>query len=211
MLALLASCLPSMDKSTLDFKEHPLPDVSPQTTDEVSFEDLRANVLDAKCLECHKAWTTEFEFQKKWVVLGKPEESKMYDSVKMARMPKGKRLPDGTRAAVIPLTSRELEYFYNYIQGAKPAVAEVTFAELKTKVLETKCINCHKKMSDETYFIERYVVRGDAEKSKVYDSVIKARMPKSPKNEDGTTNPVVPLDPEEIKLIKNYINGLKPL
>lgn len=202
-----------MDKSGLKFKTKPLPESNPRTTSEiVSFDDLKTKVLAPKCLACHAKWTDEVGFQAKHINLGDPINSKMFDAVKAGRMPKGPKLPDGTRAPVEVLSTEELELFYNYILNAKsaaPVIAPVTFEEVKIKVLDAKCITCHKKWSDEAGFQLKYVTPGEAEKSKMYLSVKNARMPKAPKNLDGTPGTVVPLSPEEQELIKNYINGLK--
>lgn len=119
LLALLVSCLPSMDKSALNFKEHALPELKPEVITEVTFELLKTQVLEPKCLGCHAKWNDEAAFQEKYITFGKPEESKLYESVRLARMPKGKKLPDGTRSPVIPLTTAELELIYNYITHAK--------------------------------------------------------------------------------------------
>lgn len=211
MLALLTSCLPNMGKSALDFVEKSTPAIKPDGIGvEVTFEELKEKVLTPKCIGCHKhaAWNDEFEFQKEYIKFGKPEESKLFDSVKMARMPKGKKLPDGSREKVDPLNTAELELVYNYILKAKKLTA---FDNLKNKVLASKCLACHqKRMGDEESFIKNYVTPGEPDKSKAYDSVVKQRMPKSPKAEDGSQPPVVPLDEKEIKLLKDYILSLKP-
>ena len=180
----------------------------------VSFERLQKEVLAPKCISCHQTWIQEVFFQAKHIKIGKPEESQLYESVRLARMPKGKKLPDGTRAAVVPLSTAELELIHNYITHAKPIIAVpeeiVTFKILKEKVLETKCMVCHKKWTDEASFIEKYVVPNNLEKSKLYDSVIKGRMPKAPKNEDGTPGTFVPLPDADIEMIRNYIKNVKP-
>lgn len=210
MLTLLSSCLPNMGKSALNFAEKSTkPPINPDTIGvEVNFEELKEKVLNTKCINCHKhaAWSDEYAFQQKRIVFGGPDKSKLYEFVKSGRMPIGAKLPDGTREKVDPLNTAELELVYNYIQHAKKITE---FENLKNKVLTPKCIACHRRMGDEESFIKNYVIPGDPEKSKAYDSVIKQRMPKSPKAEDGSQPPVVPLTETEIKLLKDYISNLK--
>lgn len=211
MLALLSACLPSTSPTSLDFKIHKKPFVNPQIGEVVTFEELKLKVLDSKCLSCHAKWKDEAGFQAKHIIVGDPDHSKMFDAVKAARMPKGAKLPDGTRNPVEPLSTAELELFYNYIQNAKKITATVTFQELNTKVLVPKCLVCHKKWIDEPSFLIKNVIPGDAEKSKMYLMVKAEKMPKAPKNPDGTPGKVIPLPEEEQELIRNYINGLKTI
>lgn len=204
ILLTLTSCLPSMDKSSLKFEAPETPSVTPIGSDEdqqVAFENLKTNILIPKCVQCHSKWSSEFQFQK-FIIPGDPENSRLFDSVKTGRMPIGDKLP---------LTSAELEMVRSYIQNARPVPAPpvvVKFDELKTKVLAPKCIACHKKWENEAEFLKRHIVPGDAEKSRMYDSVKMGRMPKAAENEDGTPGTVVPLEKNEAELIRNYINSL---
>lgn len=86
--------------------------------------------------------------------------------------------------------------------------AEVSFSELKEKVIAPKCLSCHKKWSDEDSFISKHVIPGDAENSKMYQMVRIGKMPKAPMNEDGSPGVFVPLNSYEMELIRNYINSL---
>ena len=209
MLALLTACLPSMNPTSLDFKVQNKPFEYPSRSDVVTFEELKTKVLDTKCLSCHAKWKDEAGLQAKHITIGDPDHSKMFDSVKAARMPKGAKLPDGTRAPVETLSNAELELFYNYIQNAKKVEVVVTFEELNFKVIVPKCLTCHKKWIDEPSFLLKYVTPGDAGKSKMYLSVKNERMPKAPKNPDGTPGKVIPLSNYDQELIRNYINGMK--
>lgn len=207
---LIPACLPKLDKTALKLDAPKLQRQEQTEANAVSFEKLKTEVLEQKCLGCHKAWSSEALFQDDKMVIGDAEKSKMYQMVRGGRMPVGKKLPTGEREKVPPLESAELEMFYQYITHAKAVYAEVSFEELKTKVLEPKCISCHKKWTTEEEFLKRNITPGNAAASKLYDSVMAPRMPKSPLNEDGTMNPVVPLSKAETKLIRNYINNLKP-
>jgi hypothetical protein len=209
MLALLTACLPSTSPSSLQFKVHQKPSINPASGEVVTFEELKTKVLGPKCLACHAKWKDEVGFQAKHITIGDPDHSKMFDSVKSARMPKGAKLPDGAREPVVPLSTAELELFYNYIQNAKKITVTVTFEELNTRVIAPKCLACHKKWIDEPAFLLKYVTPGDAEKSKMYLSVKNEKMPKSPKNPDGTPGKVIPLSNDDQELIRNYINGIK--
>lgn len=198
-----------MNPTSLDFKVHDKPVIKPSRSDVVTFGELKTKVLDTKCLSCHAKWKDEVGFQAKHITIGDPDHSKIFDSVKSARMPKGAKLSNGTRLPVKPLSSSELELFYNYIQNAKKVNVVVTFEELNTKVIVPKCLNCHKKWIDEPSFLLKYVTPGDAEKSKMYLSVKNEKMPKAPKNPDGTPGKVIPLSNDDQELIRNYINGMK--
>lgn len=201
-----------MGTSSLNFKQHHKPFINPEVRGEVvTFDELKNKVLQPKCLACHKRWKDEVGFQTKYFKAGDPDHSKMFDSVKAARMPKGEKLPDGTRAPAEPLSTAELELIYNYIRDAKNIVPVVHFQELNAKVLIPKCLVCHKKWIDEPSFLFKDVTRGDAENSKMYLAVKKEKMPKAPKNPDGTPGKVIPLPEEEQELIRNYINNIKIL
>ena len=158
-----------MDKTSLKFV---VPKVHQDevSTESLSFEKLKTDLLAPKCLGCHKAWSNEALFQDdNRVLVGDPENSKVYQSVKAGKMPVGKKLPDGTREKVPALESSELEVMYQYISSATAVYEKVSFEELKTKVLESKCIVCHKKWSSEEAFTSRHIVPGKAQESKLYD------------------------------------------
>lgn len=211
LLVLVSSCLPKLDKTSLKFEVPKIPQNQEASTEGISFESLKTEVLAPKCLGCHKAWADEAIFQDDGrMIIGDADNSKVFQMVKTGRMPVGPKLPEGGRAKVPPLDSAELNKVLQYINHTKAVFTKVTFEELKTKVLEPKCIVCHKKWSTEEEFLKRHITPGNATTSKLYDSVMAPRMPKSPLNEDGTVNPVVPLSKAETKLIRNYINNLKP-
>jgi hypothetical protein len=209
-LVLIPACLPRLDKTSLKLEAPKLQLQEETSADAVSFDKLKTDVLEQKCLGCHKGWSTEAGFQDDKIIVGDAENSKIYQIVRSGRMPVGKKLPEGGREKVPPLESAELNMFYQYITHTKAVYAEVSFEELKTQVLEPKCMTCHKKWGSEEEFLKRNITPGNAAASKLYDSVMAPRMPKSPLNEDGTLNPVVPLSAKEKKLIRNYINNLKP-
>lgn len=199
-----------MDKTALKFVV-PKSNQDEISTESIAFEKLKSDVLVPKCLGCHKAWSNEANFQDDGrMVIGDPDNSKVFKMVKAGRMPVGKKLADGTREKVPALESAELEIMYQYIQNTTAVYEEISFEELKTKVLEPKCIVCHKKWTSEEEFTRRNITPGNALTSKLYDSVLAPRMPKGAMNEDGTYPPVVPLSLVEKKLIRNYINNLKP-
>ena len=210
ILALASSCLPKLDKTSLKFNGLKNPIQEEISAEFINFETLKKSVLEPKCLACHAKWSDEAAFQSKYIVLGQPDSSKLFDSVKKGRMPKGPKLADGTRAIVPPLSSKELETIRLYIQNATVAYPKVTYEELKTKILVPKCMTCHKKWTTEELFQKNNVVPGQSNKSRVYDSVMKDRMPKSPLSPDGLPQAVVPLSPEEKEMFRNYIHTLKP-
>lgn len=210
ILALASSCLPKLDKTSLKFNGVKNPTETVVVDETITFDDLKTTVLAPKCLSCHAKWSDEAAFQSKYMVLGDADNSKMFDSVKKGRMPKGPKLPDGTREIVAPLNSKELETVRLYIQSATKVFPKVTFEELKTKILDTKCITCHKKWTSEEIFQKNNVVAGFSDKSRVYDSVMANRMPKARLGEDGLPQAVTPLSPEEKEMFRNYIQTLKP-
>lgn len=71
----------------------------------VSDYQVKEKILIPKCIQCHEKTLNDAERMAKWIVPGKPEESKLYLSVKSGRMPKRSD----------PLTEFELKVLENYI------------------------------------------------------------------------------------------------
>ncbi len=71
----------------------------------------------------------------------------------------------------------------------------VTFDQLKTKVLETKCLSCHTNWKDESDFQAKHIKLGNPDHSKMFDAVKAGRMPKGKKL----------LSTAELELFYNYI------
>lgn len=160
---------------------------------EISFQNFKANLLETKCMSCHKGFEDEKNLLQ-YIDVNDPENSLLYLVVKDGSMPpKGK-----------PLTSLELEFVRNYVASfQRPAETEspeplpaAGFDELKEKILIPKCLSCHKKMGDEEN-IQRWVNVDAPLESKLYLRTLDRSMPKGGE----------PLSDEEMKLIKRYLGA----
>lgn len=75
----------------------------------VSRYQVFEKILEPKCLECHQKTFEDPERFGRWIVPGRPEESKLYLSVKNGTMPKGKDR----------LSESELRVLENYITNLR--------------------------------------------------------------------------------------------
>lgn len=148
-----------------------------------TFRNVSVNILETKCVGCHKKFSIE-ENMLKYIDGNNPDTSKLFEVVRNGSMPK--------KAA--PLTTLELEMVRMYIQNVE-VIRNVTFAELKKEILEPKCLGCHKKSGDEALLIERWVDKKSPFASKLYLTTKSGRMPKKANH----------LTPEEMKFIKGYL------
>lgn len=89
----------------------------------VTYEKLKTELLNKKCLSCHfhkMTWKDEAGFQQRWIKLGDPDNSQLFESVKLGRMPKAPDNDDGTPGEAEVLSTEELEIIRNYIENALP-------------------------------------------------------------------------------------------
>jgi hypothetical protein len=148
-----------------------------------TFRNLSSNILESKCVGCHKNFSIE-ENMLKYIDGNNPDTSKLFEVVKDGSMPK--------KAA--PLNTLELEMVRAYIQNVE-VIRNVTFAELKKEILEPKCLGCHKRAGDEAVLIERWVDKKSPFASKLFISTKNGSMPKKADH----------LTVEEMKFIKGYL------
>lgn len=148
-----------------------------------TFRNLSANILESKCIGCHDNFKIP-ENMLKYIDGNNPDTSRLFLSVKDGSMPKKGN----------PLTTLELEMVRTYIENVE-VIRDVSFAELKEKILEPKCLSCHKKAGDEEVLINRWVDKKSPFASKLYISTKNGSMPKKSH----------PLNPEEMKVIKGYL------
>lgn len=148
-----------------------------------SFQSLTTNILETKCVSCHKNFKIE-ENLLPYINENDPDSSKLYEVVKNGSMPK--KAP--------PLTSLELEMVRNYISNVE-VIKNVSFDQLKKEIIEPKCLSCHKKSGDEAFITEKWVNKKSLFESKLYTTTLNGSMPKKS----------VPLSKEEMKLIKGYL------
>lgn len=148
-----------------------------------SFKALTTNILQTKCVNCHRNFKIE-ENLLKYIDGNNPETSQLFEVVKNGSMPK--KGP--------PLTTLELEMVRSYIENVEN-VPSVTFQEFKTKILEPKCLSCHKRMGDEALVVERWVNQKSLFESKLYLTTSSGSMPKNNSK----------LNKEEMKIIKGYL------
>ena len=152
----------------------------------VTFEILNQQILTPHCIVCHKKSSTE-EGIAKWVVAGRPEESKLFTTIKEGLMPK--------RADPLPLKDVELvrQYILDLVKVRR--LEKIDFETLKNEVLTPYCLSCHKRMDNEES-LQRWVNVDEPMKSRLLGSVLEGKMPKNgPK-----------LSEQEIALITKYLN-----
>lgn len=148
-----------------------------------TFRNLSANILESKCIGCHKKFEIP-ENMLKYIDGNNPDTSKLFQVVKDGSMPKKAK----------PLNSLELEMVRTYIENVE-VIRDVSFAELKEKILEPKCLSCHKKAGDEQVIITKWVDKKNPFASKLFNSTKNGSMPKKDKA----------LTKEEMKIIKGYL------
>lgn len=148
-----------------------------------TFRNLSVNILETKCIGCHKNFAIP-ENMLKYIDGNNPDTSKLFEVVKDGSMPKKAK----------PLNTVELEMVRTYIENVE-VIRDVSFAELKEKILTPKCLSCHKKAGDEEVLITRWVDKKSPFASKLFKSTKNGSMPKKD----------VPLTKEEMKLIKGYL------
>lgn len=149
---------------------------------EVNFQNLKASVIEAKCLSCHSDFAQE-ENLLSYIEGNDPEKSKLFEVVKDGSMPMDAPV----------LNSEELELVRNYILNLNPT-ARVTFKKLKEEIIAPKCLGCHKKMGEEENFV-KWVNADSPRDSKLLLRTQDGSMPKNGK----------PLNAVEMEMIKSYL------
>lgn len=149
---------------------------------EVSFQNLKASIIETKCLSCHSDFSIE-ENLLPYIEGNDPEKSRLFEVVKDGSMPMDAPV----------LNSEELELVRNYISNLDRS-ARVTFKKLKDEILTPKCLGCHKKMGEEENFVKWVNVDAPRE-SKLLLRTQDGSMPKN-----GT-----PLNAAEMGMIKSYL------
>lgn len=179
ILFFLTSCLPSFDRSVLNFE---IKDKTIALQENgTPFEVLKARVLTPHCIGCHKGASTEAGIAK-WVKSGR-----LYGSVKEGKMPKNKA----------PLGERELSIIQKYMESL-PKIESAEFKLLKEKILTPHCIKCHKAMTEEQG-LAKYIKKENLEASPLYVSIKEGRMPKK----------ASPLLAPELKIVRDYLTSLE--
>lgn len=152
------------------------------------FESFRASILETKCIGCHADFANEDNLLP-YIDTNNPDESLLFQVVKDGSMPMN----------AAPLTTLELEMVRSYIQNLQ-VVKLISFNELKTQILEPKCLSCHKKMGDEEN-VKRWIDLAAPMKSKLYTTTLSGRMPKN----------AAPLTKAEMKIIEGYLKNFQSL
>lgn len=125
----------------------------------------------------------------KWIVPGKPDESRFYIAVKEGTMPLGGA----------PLSTIDLEIVRNYIESvAIRTASKVTFEQVKNEILTPSCLGCHRSMNTEENLM-KWININDPQNSRLYLSVKEQRMPKN----------APPLTEAKLKLISDYLKNFK--
>lgn len=189
MLFLLVSCVPNLNRSSLDFNvKKTLTPIIPELRT-VTFEDLKTNVLTPHCISCHEGMK-EPEGLNRYMVEGHPDLSSLYHEVAQGKMPKGKPALDQALVEMIK----------TYISAQLPQES-VTFNELRSKVLKpAQCMTCHKDWKKEIDW-EPTFTRGEPAHSALFTKV-----------RDGHSTVDVPaLKEAQITVVENFIwNAMGP-
>ncbi len=188
---------------------------------DVTYAVLRDAILKPQCFSCHQEFGSERELLNSIgsagdpiVVAGRPELSSLFTWVQSGRMPRGKpRLQTGDvemfRSYILNLNAQpEPSATPTPTSTPEPAPApRVTFAQLKTAIIDNQCLRCHNNFDTEPNLLaakneleELMILPGRSDQSPFYIEVRDGRMPK---RKPG-------LSPAEVELIRNYIDGLTP-
>ena len=157
---------------------------------QAALTDIAGFLNTKNCQTCH-AWVNNPAELLTRIKPGAPGASSVYTRVLDGTMPK-----DGT-----PLTTAELEILSNYILALNnpPVVVPPAsgFALVKP-IFDAKCVACHTGLKEEATIPGRWLVKGDADASKLYTAVANGSMPKwYPENTAA-----------ELTIVSDYIHDL---
>lgn len=181
LLLLLNSC--GQSRSGLVFVDKT---IQTSQINQVSFAEIKKNILEPNCIGCHTQAETE-EGLAKWIFPGVPEKSKLFTRIEDGTMPLG----------ASPLSTADLEFVRQYIEGLSIQQApKVTFETLKKEILIPSCLGCHAGTNTEEKLMKWININAPMS-SRLYLSVKEQRMPKN--------GP--PLSEEKLNLIANYLKN----
>lgn len=116
-------------------------------TENVSFNFLKANVLDSSCVKCHSWASDEAKVQQR-INYQAFDDSQLLTRVKNGSMP-----PNGS------LSAKQIKIIERYIKGSTPVETiplNSTYQSVRFHLIEKSCLSCHnnvdmKKLSFESY------------------------------------------------------------
>jgi mono/diheme cytochrome c family protein len=194
-----ASCLPSFDKTALNFDDGSIT-LTPLVADgeKVTFAILKEKLLQPHCMSCHSRIGDEARLLD-WVVPGKVEESDLYQVVKDGRMPKNGDPLDSRYLDLIQRYISDLEPETNPEETPPPQVEIVTLENVKNEIIIPHCIICHNKMEDDSQILSK-ITPGKPLESVLYQVIENGSMPKGGEQ----------LSIEKLDLLRKYIESLTP-
>ncbi len=202
-MTLLTNC--GKKTSSLDFKVNDSSNQNLNPDQEVTFAQIKSEILAPHCLSCHSSVGTEANL-KKWITPGKPDNSSFFTTVENGSMPKNQS----------PLNTRSLELIRNYITQMAPVVVPppggtttggttggtttgISYEEIKSAVLTPyRCLNCHSVGTEAS--LAKWMNKSSPASSKFYTTIKSGSMP--------TSGSKVPADLQAVVLqyIKDFAN-----
>jgi mono/diheme cytochrome c family protein len=179
LLTFLFSC--GKKSSDVEFKVNQTEGQAEGQTAEVSYAQLKTQVLTPHCISCHSNAATETGLQQ-WITPGVPDQSALFTIVEIGSMPKNQP----------PLDTASLELVRNYILGVTPAPtgggttggtptptptpAGITYAQMRAAVLvPSRCVNCHSVGTEAQ--LKKWINTTTPINSKFYTTIKNGSMP----------------------------------
>lgn len=146
------------------------------SAEEVTFSQIKSQILQPHCINCHSAVSTETGL-KKWIVAGDPENSPFFTEVENGNMPQN----------ASPLSTKDLQMIRVYIANMKTSIPvptptptptpRISYTEVKTRILTPYgCTSCHS-VGTEARLASKWINTTTPEKSSFYTSVKSGSMP----------------------------------
>lgn len=199
----------------------------PSRTSIASFESIKQNILDPKCLRCHAAngdggvdlsTYNSIKSNPGLVTAGDLQNSRLYTEVATGSMPEGGPILNPDEIAVIENWILAGASDGNIpadppppVNPLPPPTTETIYSQIQTKLFNTSCVRCHSSakpsgkvdLSNYQNLVankKSVIVPGKPQNSLAYTEIISGSMP--PK---GKT-----VDPQLVELLKTWIaNGAK--
>jgi len=198
----------------------------PSRTSIASFESIKSNILDPKCLRCHAAGGdggvdlssyNSIKDNPGLVTAGDLKNSRLYTEVATGSMPEGGPVLNPDEIAVIEnwilagASDGDTSVNPPPINPPPPTNSETIYSQIQTKIFNTSCVRCHSSakpsgkvdLSDYQKLMANkrsVIVPGKPQSSLAYTEIIGGSMP--PKGKA--------VDPQLVELFKNWItNGAR--
>ena len=187
LLSTLSACMQTGEDEYKNFEITDLSQIA------INFDFLKEKVLAPKCLSCH-AWAATETQTLKYVKKGQPELSPLFIAVDNGSMPLGGTINDSQKEMIKLYIAGLSAAAPTPTPSPTPMPDKVTYAMLKSSLLDDKCIGCHDLMSTEEGLMD-FFTPGSPNTSPLYLRTADGTMPLY-----GS-----PLPEDQLKMIKRYI------